>query len=311
MKARIAGLAVVLTLVALGPARAAEPVAYITEIQRTGPGEVEVKPAGERDWRPSRPLLALRPGDQVRAQGAARAVVLFHGGGTKAVTPEGPPLTIEAPAASGGVTAQLRALTEGVGRFLLGKQDPPQYRRLATRSVTLPPVIVAPRNTRLLGGDPVFEWEGSSRARYTLRVVGPGGVVWERSELPRAPLAYPATAPRLAPGVRYAWELEVRGHAVQRAEFELLPDAEAQRVRAALAALDGAPGYSSGTLALMRAVVLFDAELYDEARRRLEAAAAAAPKDPTPPLMLGYVWERVGLGAKAAEAFDRAKTLAR
>jgi len=27
--------------------------------------------------------------------------------------------------------------------------------------------------------------------------------------------------------------------------------------------------------------------------------------------MLGYVWERVGLGAKAAEAFDRAKTLAR
>src|SRR3990167_7303383 len=220
MKARIAGLAVVLTLVALGPARAAEPVAYITEIQRTGPGEVEVKPAGERDWRPSRPPLALPP------RGPGR------GPGTKAGPPGGPPLTIEAPAASGGVTAQLRALTEGVGRFLLGKQDPPQYRRLATRSVTLPPVIVAPRNTRLLGGDPVFEWEGSSRARYTLRVVGPGGVVWERSELPRAPLAYPATAPRLAPGVRYAWELEVRGHAVQRAELELLPDAEAQRVRA-------------------------------------------------------------------------------
>src|SRR3990172_2288025 len=109
MKARIAGLAVVLTLVALGPARAAEPGAYITEIQRTGPGEGEGKPAGERDWRAGGALLALRRGAQVRAQGAARAVVLFHGGGTKAVTPEGPPLTIEAPAASGGGAGQLRA----------------------------------------------------------------------------------------------------------------------------------------------------------------------------------------------------------
>ena len=311
MAARLAWLAVMLTLAASGAARAAEPVAYVTEIERAGAGEVDVKPAGERDWRPSRPLLALRPGDQIRAQGAARAVVLFHGGGTKVVAPGDPPLTIAAPAAGGGVSAQLRALGEGVGRFLLGRQEPPTYRRLATRSVTRPPAILAPRNTRLLEGDPVFEWEGPSRARYTLRVVGPAGVLWERADLPRAPLAYPATAPRLGPGVRYAWELEVRGHPVQRVEFELLPDAEARGVRAALAALDGAPGYPPGTLELMRAVVLFEAGLYDAARRRLEEAQAAAPGDPTPALMLGYVWERVGLGARAAEAFERARTLAR
>src|SRR3972149_5788903 len=114
------------------------------------------KPAGESDWRPARPLLALRPGDQVRAQSRARAVVLFHGGGTKVVAPGDPPLTIAAPAAGGG-GAQLRALSEGVGRFLLGRQEPPTYRRLATRSVTLPPAILAPRNTRLLEGNPAVE----------------------------------------------------------------------------------------------------------------------------------------------------------
>ncbi|OGL13661.1 MAG: hypothetical protein A3F92_05045 [Candidatus Rokubacteria bacterium RIFCSPLOWO2_12_FULL_71_22] len=312
MNKRCVWLGALLVLAALGPAWADEPVAYITEIQRTDAGDVEVKLAGDSDWRPSRPLLALRPGDQVRARGTARAVVLFHaGGGTQVVAPESSPLSIGAPATTGGVTEQLRVLTAGVGRFLMGKQDPPQYRRLSTRSVTLPPVIVAPRNTRLLARGPVFEWEGSSRARYALRVVGPGGVLWEQADVPRAQFAYPATAPRLTPGVRYTWELEVRGHQIQRAEFELVPDAEAQRVRDALAALAGARGYSPGTLALMRAVVLYEAGLYDDARRETQGAATAAPRDPTPVLLLGYVYERMGLASKAAEAFDRAKVLAR
>jgi len=42
-----------------------------------------------------------------------------------------------------------------------------------------------------------------------------------------------------------------------------------------------------------------------------EGQVKGRPGDPTPVLLLGYVYERMGLASKAAEAFDRAKVLAR
>jgi hypothetical protein len=311
MKLRIASCATLWLLTVHGLAWAADPVAYITEIQRKG-GEVRVKAAGESDWKAPRPLLALRPGDQLQAEGAARIVVLFHAGaGTKTVTSASSPFTIAAPAGSGGGGDQLKNVTASVSQFLLGKQDAPQYRRLSTRGLTVDPLIISPRHTRVFPAELSFEWEGSDRLRYTLRIVGPQGVVWEQTGLPRQPVVYPASAPPLTPGVPYRWELEAPGHPVERTQFEVLTDADAARIRGALGALERAEGYSPGTLIVMRSALLFEEGLFDEARRQLERAVAAQPDEPNLRLLQGHVYQRVGLNGKAAEAFDRVKALMR
>ncbi len=309
MKQTLAWLAVLGVLVLGVAAWAADPVAYITEIQRKAAGEVRVRFAGESDWRAPRPLQALRPGDQLQVQGDARVVVLFHAGaGTKTVTSARSPFTVEVAAGgAAGSRDQLRTVTASVGQFLLGKQETPQYRRLATRSICPEPLIIAPRHTRLFAGDLRFEWEGCDRYRYTVRLVGPQGVVWEQSDLPRQVLAYPATAPALMPGVPYRWELEAPGRPVDRTQFEVLADADAARIRSALGALDRVEGYSPGTLVVMRAVLLFEEGLYADARRQVETALGAQPNEPNLRMLQGYVYQRIGLSARAADAFDRAK----
>lgn len=308
MKRTLVWLAALGTL-ALGAATAwaADPIAYITEIQKKGAGGVGVRAAGAADWKTPRPLLALRPGDQIRAQGDARVVVLFHaGGGTKTVTAANSPFTV-APLTGGSGGGQLRAVTASVSQFLLGRQETPQYRRLATRGLCAEPLIVSPRHSRLFAGELRFEWEGCDRYRYTVRLAGPQGVLWEQKDLPRQTLVYPATAPPLTPGVPYRWELEAPGHPIERARFEVLTDGEAERIRGTLALLDHAPGYSPVTLVVMRTAVLFEEGLYNEARRQLQAALAARPNEPSLWMLEGYVYQRIGLASLAADAFERAK----
>jgi hypothetical protein len=291
---------------------AADPVAYITEIHRAGPGEVRVKATGESDWRPAKPLMALAPGDQIRVQGAARVVVLFHqSGATQTITAASSPFTVPEVVPPAGGSNQLRVLASTAGRFLTGKQDPPVYRRLSVRSLSVPPVILSPRHTRVPPAGLVFEWEGGAGARYTVRVAGPAGVVWEQAGLPLGPLVYPATAPPLAPGVRYRWQLETPGHAVEETQFELLADGEWALIRERLTALDREGGLPPGTRAVIRTAVLVEAGLHAEARRELLAAIRSAPEDPTPRLLLGHLYQRVGLTAKAADLFDQAQEPAR
>lgn len=303
MKRTVVWLAALGALVLSGAAWAADPVAYITEIQKKGAGEVRVKVDGEREWQAPRPLLALRPGDQLQVQGDVRVVVLFHaGGGTKTVTAANSPFTVAAAAGAGG--GQLKTVTSSVGQFLLGKQDAPKYRKLSTRGLTRPPLIISPRHTRVLLTHLRFEWDGGDRLRYAVRVVGPQGTVWQQRDLPRQPVGYPATAPPLTPGLTYHWELESPGHPVERSQFEVLSEANAARVHDALAALDHAEGYSPGTLVVMRTALLFEEGLYDEARRQIEAAVEAQPDEPNLRLLQGHVYQRIGLNGKAADAFD-------
>ena len=82
-----------------------------------------------------------------------------------------------------------------------------------------------------LPGAVTFEWSGSDTLRYKIRVLGPQGILWEQADLPRKPVAYPASAPALEPGVRYFWQLETEGQPMEQAEFQILAAAEAKRVR--------------------------------------------------------------------------------
>jgi hypothetical protein len=108
-------------------------------------------------------------------------------------------------------------------------------------------------------------------------VRSPQGLLWEQAQLPRQPLSYP----------------------------------EAARVQETLALLqpDTLPGYPPNTILVLRVGFLFREGLYQEARRGLLAGIAADPNDPTLHLLLGHVYDRVGLKELAAEGFEAARLL--
>ena len=292
---------------------AQEPLAVLTEIQLKQ-GKVEVKPAGQPDWQAPKPLLSLRTGDQVRVAGEGRAVLVFTGGrGSQVVTKSNSPFTVQA-GPSEGAGDRARAVLGSVTSFLLGQQRERTYQSLSVRSVRAqPPLILAPRETRVLPGALAFEWAGSDRLKYQVRLLGPQGtVVWEQADLERRAVAYPSNGPALTPGARYTWELATREHGVQRASFDVAPAADAARVKDALAVLTpaGAGNYPPATLALMRAGLLFQETLYAHARRELVQAIAASPEEATLHLLLDHVYDRTGLKQLAANEFDTAEALA-
>lgn len=314
MRRAIALAAVAVALAMLGAARAAEPIAYLAELHRKGGGAIHVK-AGGADWGTARPLFALQAGDQIRVTGEARAVILYHDGArTRVVTRGDSPFTVS-PLPRAVTTDQVGVLMGGVSRYLLGKQGPLTLKPAGARNGPGLegewPVILAPRNTRLVPGAITFEWDGSGKVRYAIRILGPQGVLWQRADLPPAPVRYPPNAPPLQTGVRYTWELNAPGAPPQRASFELITVGEAMRISAVLALLDTsrADGGSPGTLRLMRVAILSEEGLYDSARRELEATARLEQDDPTPHLLLGHVYDRIGLSGRAALALDRAQRL--
>jgi len=290
---------------------AADPVGVLTEI-RAEKGRVEVKKAGEADWKGAQPLLALRAGDQIRVSGEARASLVFTGGrGAQAVSAANSPFTVQVPAAA-GAGDKAKALAGSVTDFLAGKQKDLAYLPLSVRAVRPPRVVqLQPRETKLLPGVVTFEWSGSETLRYKIRVLGPQGTLWEQSNLPRKPIAYPASSPALEPGVRYSWQLETEGQPMQQAEFQILTADEAKRVRESLDILVPASlsGYPPSSVALMRAGYVLRDGLFADARRELLTALAKDPDEPALHLLLGQVYEQIGLGELAQREFIEARDL--
>ena len=306
---------VVLAMLGLGvastvPALAADPVAVLTEI-RPGKGEVRVKRADDPDWTAPRALQALRAGDLVQVTADGRATVTFTGGSSQSVTAATSPFTVQAPRGETG-SDRARSLVGGVTQFLLGQPKPQAYQSLSVRAGAPPPRIVSPRETKLLPGSPTFEWTGPPRSDYRIQLTGPQGRVWEQAGVPRRPLPYPASAPPLTPATRYSWTLELSGQAAQRANFEILPEADAARVRAALGELTpgGLGSGDASPVTLVRAGFFLQEGLYAEARRELVDAIAKDPDEPTLRQLLGHVYDRVGLADLAAQEFDEAEFLA-
>jgi hypothetical protein len=310
MRAGRIGMPAAAVLLMTALAWASDPLAVVTEIQARQ-GKVEVKATGS-DWQTPKPLLSLRAGDQVRAVGDARAVLVFTGGrGTQVVTAANSPFVVQALPAEGS-TDKARTVLGNVTNFLIGQQRERAYQSLSVRSVRQPPLILAPRDTRVLPGAVTFEWSGSDRLKYRVRLRGSqGSVVWEQGDLTRRSVVYPDSAPALTAGTRYTWELETQEYGVQRASFEVAPAADAARVRDSLALLTptAARAYPPATLALMRAGLLFQETLYADARRELLTGIAAAPEEPTLRLLLGHVYDRTGLTQLAATEFDEAEAL--
>ena len=278
-KGRSAALAGAIVLALATLATAADPVGVLTEI-RAERGRVEVKRAGESEWKPAQPLLALRPGDQIRVSGEARASLVFTGGrGAQAVSAANSPFSVQQPAAA-GASDKVKGLVGSVTDFLAGKQKDLAYLPLSVRAVRPPRVAqLAPRETKLLPGPVTFEWSGSDTLRYKIRVLGPQGILWEQANLPRKPVAYPASAPALEPGVRYFWQLETEGQPTQQAEFQILSADEAKRVRESLDILEPASlsGYPLSSIALVRAGYARAPDRAGQRPRRTDPPPAARP----------------------------------
>ena len=300
------------------PARAqsAETAAVITEL-KPGRGKVEVKAAGA-DWKPARPLLALRAGDMVRASDDARAAVLLSGGrGTVRI--EGPSGAFTVPAAAAaGQGQKARALVEASLGFLAGTTRESSQAVLATRSAARPPIIVSPRNGRVLpeslAFEPLaFEWLGSQYSHYTVRVVGPAGPVVDRRDVTGARWSYPADAPALTPGVRYTLQVVAGSQATQEAWFEVVTTERARELASDLAGLDQELGsaVSPTSRAVLRAGLLAREGFLHDARSVVVAGLAADRDEPTLHQLLGDIYTRTGLTDLAAESFDEASYLLR
>jgi hypothetical protein len=303
-------------LVAVFPVRApadaqtGETAGVITEI-KPARGRVDVKPAAGGDWRPARPLLALRAGDVVRTTENASAVVLLSGGrGTVRV--EGAAGTLTVP----GVTAagqgqKAKALMEASLGYLAGTIKESSKAALATRSSARPPIILSPRNGRALPEALAFEWLGTRSGRYTVRLVGPSGPVVDRREVTGPRWEYPADAPALVPNTRYTLRVTTAGRPAQEAWFEVLDAARARAVAGDLAALERelGPAAPATSKAVMRAGLLAGEGLLHDARRVVVAALDADRDEPTLHLLLGDLYTRTGLTDLAAESFDEAQFL--
>lgn len=311
---RVALLLLVVTgtlLAAAAPAAAqdAETAAVITEIKPRR-GAIEVRRAGETAWAPAAPLLALRPGDAVRATEDATAVVLLSGGrGGVTVRAGAAPLVVPAgPPQRGRVDRALQLLRAAFGFLEDSGADPPRA-VLATRGGPRPPIVLAPRNSLVLPGPIAIEWRGARFVRYTVRLTDPQGVVLERHDVTGDRLEYPGDAPALRPGTPYTVEVLARGYAPERAWFEVVDPARAQVLRADLERLVEVLGDTTtpSTAAAVRVGHLVRQGLLHDARLAVLDALARDPEEPVLHRLLGQVYARTGLADLAAEAFAEAQ----
>ena len=195
--------------------------------------------------------------------------------------------------------------------FLAGTTKESSQAVLATRSAARPPIIVSPRNGRVLPEALAFEWLGSRFGRYSVRVTGPAGPVVERREVTGARWEYPADAPALVPGARYTLQVTAGGYPPQEAWFELVDAERAREVAGDLAGLEQAlgPSVSPTSRAVLRAGLLAREGFMHDARRVVVTALAADRDEPTLHLLLGDLYTRTGLIDLAAESFDEAQYL--
>jgi len=288
-----------------------EAAGMITEL-KVNRGRVEVKPAGVQEWRKAGPLLTLRAGDTVRATEDATAVILLSGGrGSTKVNAAASPFLVPGPQSGESKVQKAMTLLDASLGFLSTSAKEEPRATLSTRGGPRPPMILSPRNGPVLPDTLTFEWLGSRFHRYTLRLLGPTGVVLEKKNLTGGRFDYPPDAPPLSPGVRYTIQVLSGNHPAQQAWFEVLDPTRAQAIRRDLEALEqgAGPAVSPNTVVTLRVGYLASNGLIHDSRLSLIAALTKDPDEPTLHLLLAKLYEKSGLPAQAAEEYDEARFL--
>ncbi|MGH7769870.1 MAG: tetratricopeptide repeat protein [Candidatus Binatia bacterium] len=285
-------------------AQAQDAVGVITEI-KLNRGDVQIRLPG-KNWQKPALLQSLYIGTQIQASRDAKAVVLYtEGMKTVTVDERNSPLEIKAADAKGAAGGGMRE----VANTLMGKKKPPSYVPLAVRGGKRPPVLLSPRNTKLMTDSPTLQWMGMERQPGNVRLYGPDGVLWSAENISLTQIKYPASAPRLKPGVEYAWVIEKKGSPAEKVRFQLLAPAEAKAVEGELASVQNNPGVPRTTAAILKAGLLTSRELYYDAREVLAEAVKADPDEPTLHFLLAEVYEKTGLKDMAAEEYSESDFL--
>jgi hypothetical protein len=287
-------------------AQAQDAVAVITEI-KLNRGDVQIRLPGKRAGEKPALLQSLYAGTQIQASKDASAVILFtEGMRTVTVDEKNSPFEVKAGDSKGG---QVSGGVKEAASFLLGKKKPPTYVPLAVRSGKQAPVLVSPRNTKLMTDSPTLQWMGMERQPGTVRVYGPGGLLWSAEKISLTQIKYPASAPRLKPGVEYSWTIEKKGFPVEKVPFKVLAPEEVKTVEEKLAALDKAQGLPKTTLAILKAGLLVSRELFHDAREMLAEAVKDDPDEPTLHFLLADIYDKTGPKNLALEEYSESDFL--
>jgi hypothetical protein len=306
-------LAAILSFPSPGRSGEREVAGMITELH-LGEGRVEVRSAETERWRPAMPLLTLRAGDTVTTTQDAWVVIVLTGGrGSVRVDETNAPFSVAAALVDRSPLNKGLKILEASFNFLSTTPRDLPLGTLGTRAGMKPPAILTPRDGLVLPDSLVFEWRGSRSSPVTVRIVGPGGPVFERANLAAARFEYPRSAPRLLAGVRYRFQLLPAWSSPPREVwFELVSPADAQMIRRELhdleEALASAPPPPS-TLAELRAGVLAGHGLLHDARLGLVEEIVRHPDEPTLHFLLGDLYLRQGLSEEATESFAEARLL--
>ena len=307
-------LALPAILGAPGPARSAERevAGMVTEIY-PGEGQAEVRSAETGRWRPAMPLLTLREGDTVNTTQDAWAVIVLTGGrGSVRVDEANAPFSITAPPVDRSRQHKGLKILEASFSFLSTTPRELPLGTLGARAGMKPPAILTPRNSLVLPDSLILEWRGSRSSLVTIRVVGPDGLVLERTNLAAARFQYPKNAPPLLAGVRYRFQLLPAWSPPQEVWFELVDPIDAQTIRRELQDLEEAIAAAPpppSTLSALRAGVLAGHGLLHDAPRGLVEELVRHPDEPTLHFLLGDPYVRQGLSEEAAESFAEARLL--
>lgn len=289
-------------------AQSQDAVAVITEL-KLNRGDIQISVPGKQTLEKPAVLQSLYQGSKIQASKDALAVVLFTDGmKTVTVNEKNSPYEIRPPAGKGSPAS---AKVSEVANLLLGKKRPPTYVPLAVRGKGQAATLLTPRNTKLMTDAPTLQWMGMDRQPGTVRVYGPEGLLWSAEDIALTQIKYPASAPRLKPGVEYSWTIEKKGFSLEKVRFSLLTPQEIQAVEEKTAAVNAAAGLSKTTLAIVKANFFVSQDLFYDARETLTEAVNADPDEPTLHFLLGELYEKSGLKNLALDEYGEAEFLAK
>lgn len=211
--------ALVATALVLGPAQAADPVAFVADLR----GEVSLDGAG-------RPLFLaeLLPGSRLKLAAKASAAVMFVVSGEE--------YALKGPGEFVVARTEVRALKGAAPASRPAPQRPStavlvEASRSATASLRMrgaaapkpeAPGLQYPVNARVATLQPTLRWSGDGEATHTVVVIDAAGRELFRGEARGTTLRLPV---RLEAGQAYTWTCLAGATALGTARFETLPAA--------------------------------------------------------------------------------------
>jgi hypothetical protein len=287
-------------------AQGEEVVAVITEL-KFNKGDIQIGRRGTAKTERPAILQSLYQGSTLQVFKDAVAMVLFTDSMRAVrVDENNSPFEIKPAAKTGQPIDRFKE----VANSLLGKKSPPNLVPLTVRGKA-PPTLLTPRQTKLLTPAVRFQWMGIEGQPSTIKVFGPGGMMWTLENVAVSQLDYPSSAPPLRPGDQYSWSVEQTGVTTEKTSFTLAFPDESRAVQEQLAELGRGDTLPRTTLAVVKGSFLISRGLYHDAREILLEAARADPEEPTLHFLLGEVYEKTGIRSLAQEEYRQSQLVGR